>query len=276
MNFYSPRSAAPVWRAFCQVVVLGVVLAGTVACVSTTPAATPKAELVTDSDEPESRKRARVRLELASGYFEQGKHQVALDEIKQALATDPVYADAFNLRGLVYTAVNELQLAEDSFKRSLSISPRDGGTLHNLGWLYCQQRRYSESYPLFKQALAAVGYLDSAKTYMTLGICEARNGDKPLAERSLARSYELDAGNPITGYNLSSLLFERGEFEKAQFYLRRLNNGESANEETLWLGIRTEYKLNDEAAVSQLGGQLRKRFPSSRQAQLFDRRAFNE
>src|SRR5450756_919218 len=49
-------------------------------------------EMVTDSDEPEARKRARIRLELAVGYFEQGQTTIALDELKQSMAADPNYA----------------------------------------------------------------------------------------------------------------------------------------------------------------------------------------
>ena len=45
-------------------------------------ATTGKADIVTESDEPESRKRARLRLELASGYFEQGQTNVALEDRK--------------------------------------------------------------------------------------------------------------------------------------------------------------------------------------------------
>ena len=40
-------------------------------------------DIMTASDEPETRKRARIRLELALGYFEQGQTAVALDELKQ-------------------------------------------------------------------------------------------------------------------------------------------------------------------------------------------------
>ena len=56
------------------------------------------ADILTASDEPDTRRRARLRLELASGYFEQGQTNVALDELKQALVTDPSFADAYNLR----------------------------------------------------------------------------------------------------------------------------------------------------------------------------------
>ena len=60
-----------------------------------------RSEIVTDSDEPEVRRRARIRLELAVGYFEQGQTTIALDELKQSLATDPDYAEAYSLRGLI-------------------------------------------------------------------------------------------------------------------------------------------------------------------------------
>jgi hypothetical protein len=46
-------------------------------------------EPITESDEPESRKRARIRIELATGYFDQGQTSVALDQIKQAVIADP-------------------------------------------------------------------------------------------------------------------------------------------------------------------------------------------
>ena len=42
------------------------------------------------------------------------------------------------------------------------------------------------------------------------------------------------------------------------FYIRRLNNSELANAQTLWLGIKTEHKLKNQEAVVQLSSQLKK------------------
>jgi type IV pilus assembly protein PilF len=235
-----------------------------------------KADLVTESDEPESRRRARLRLELASGYFEQGQTNVALDELKQALIADPTYVDAYNLRGLVYMRLNDLPLAEDSFKRALVINPRNADVAHNYGWFLCQQARYPESFRLFGQAIANPTYPGQAKSLMTQGICQVRAGQRAEAEQSLTRSYELDAGNPLTGYNLSLLLYERSELVRSQFYIRRLNNSELANAETLWLGIKIEQKLNNQQAVQQLANQLKRRYGQSREAASYDRGAFNE
>ena len=103
-----------------------------------------------------------------------------------------------------------------------------------------------------------------------------RAGRLADAERTFTRAYELDAANPVTGYNLADLLFKRGEFERAQFYIRRLNNSELANAETLWLGIKVENRMNDALAMSQLSDILRRRFPQSPERGALDRRAFNE
>ena len=253
-----------------------VLLAGCANQQGMTDASGNRSDLITDSDETDQRRRARLRVELATGYFEQGQTKVALDEIKQALATDPGFVDAYNLRGLVYMRLNDIPLAEDSFRRALALNSRDGNVAHNYGWLLCQQTRYAESFKLFAQAAANPIYTDKAKTLMALGVCQVRAGQTSEAEQSLMHSYELDAGNPVTAYNLSQLLYTRGDLTRAQFYIRRLNNSELANAQTLWLGIKTERKLNNQEAVVQLAGQLKKRFSQSPEAAAYEKGAFNE
>ncbi|MGI9217556.1 MAG: type IV pilus biogenesis/stability protein PilW [Hydrogenophaga sp.] len=239
-------------------------------------AAAASSEPVTESDEPEARKRARIRLELASNYFENGQTTVALDEIKQSLVADPSYPSAYVLRGLVYMRMNETGLAEDSFRRALQLNPRDADALHNYGWFACQQGRHVEAIGFFQRALASPVYGGQAKTLMAKGICQTRIGQFSEAEGSFSRSYELDAANPITGYNLASLLYRRGEYTRAQFYIRRLNNSELANAETLWLGIKVERRLNNTEATEQLAQQLSRRYPKSREWTAYQRGAFDE
>lgn len=246
-------------------------------CAAGGPGATSsQAEPITEFDEPDTRKRARIRLTLASNYFEQGQTTVALDEIKQSLAADPTYAPAFVLRGLVYMRLNNSALAEDSFQRALQINPRDGDTLHNYGWFVCEAGRHASAIDLFDRALASANYGGRASTYLAKGICQVRANQLSAAEASFAKSYELDAANPITGYNLASLLFRRGDNARAQFYTRRLNNGEFANPETLWLGIQVERRLGNATVVEQLAQQLGRRYPQSTQWARYQRGAFDE
>ena len=233
-------------------------------------------EMVTESDESNIRKRARIRVELAMGYLEQGKTTIALDELKQALSADPNFADAYSLRGLIYMRLNDMGFAEESFNKALSIRPNDPNILHNLGWLKCQQALYPLSFSLFAQALANPSYGERAKTFMAQGLCQVRAGKMREAEDSLLKSYEYDAANPVTGYNLAKVLFLNEDYERARFYIRRLNNSEFANAESLWLGIKVERRLANDEALMQLATQLEKRFSQSREAAAYQRGAFNE
>lgn len=234
------------------------------------------AAIVTESDETNARKRAKLRVELAIGYFQQGQATVALDEIKQALAADPTFADAYNLRGLIYMRLDDAAGAEDSFRRAIALDPRDPNVLHNYGWLLCQQNRYADAQQQFTAALSVPTYTERPKTLMTQGLCQLRAGQKAEAEKSLSQAYELDASNPVVAYNLASLLAQRGEWSRAQFYIRRVNNSPSASAETLWLGIKIERQLNNREASTQLGGQLQRRFPDSREASAYERGNFND
>jgi type IV pilus assembly protein PilF len=241
-----------------------------------TSASESTADLVTPSDEPDARRRARIRLELASNYFEMGQTAVALDEVKQSIASDATYADAYSLRGLIYLRLNDFAQAEESFRRAQALRPGDSNLLHNFGWLLCQQKKYAEADQQFARALNNPGYVARSKTLMARGLCQVGAGHYAEAEQSLIKAYELDAANPVVGYHLSALLLRRNELSRAQFYIRRINNSEYANSESLWLGIKVERALGDIVASRQLADQLRKRFPDSREWGAFERGAFNE
>jgi type IV pilus assembly protein PilF len=235
-----------------------------------------KSDLLTDSDEPEIRKRARIRLELAVGYYNNGQTKIALDELKQSISADPSMFEAYNLRGLIYMRLDDQALAEESFRKALAINPKAATVQHNYGWMLCQQSRFAEAQQYFGNALANPAYGDRAKTWMTQGLCQLKNNQRVEAEASLLRSYELDAGNPITGYNLALMMYDRKEFVRAQFHVRRINNSELANAESLWLGIKVERQMENRDAMAQLGGQLKKRYPQSREFSAYERGAFDE
>lgn len=251
-------------------------LCGVAGCASKVPSTATNNDLVTESDEPDARTRARRYLTLAVLYFNDGKTTVALDSLKQSIAADPTWFEAFNLRGLIYMRLNDMPVAEESFRKALALNPKAATVQHNYGRMLCKQDRMSEAVSMFGAALANPAYGERAKTWMTQGECQLEAGQRDAAEVSFLRSYELDAGNPFTGYNLALLLYQRGEYLRSQFYTRRLNNSESANAESLWLGIRVERKLGHRDAVEQLSAQLKKRFPQSRETSAFERGAFDE
>jgi type IV pilus assembly protein PilF len=234
-------------------------------------------DLVTASDESDGSKRARVRMELASGYFERGQMTTALDQVKLAIVADPSFSEAFNLRGLIYANLGDERLAEESFRRALQLNPRDADTMQNFGYFLCQKKRYPEATALFDQALAKPQYRDAARTLLTKGVCLAVAGQLLEAEASLQRAYELEPTNPAVAVNLSEVLYKRGDYERARFYVRRVNAVPAvANAQTLWLAARIENGIGNRPGVQELGDQLQQRFPDSREFASFRRGNFDE
>jgi len=232
---------------------------------------------VTASDESDGAKRARVRLELAAAYFGQGQMTTALDEVKLAIAADPTMSAAFNLRGLIYASLGDEALAEESFRRALALDARDADAMQNYGWYLCQRRRFAEAETLFDRALAVPQYRDVQRTLASKGVCQARNERWDEAERTLQEAYQINPGNPVVAVNLSEVLYHAGKYERARFYMRRVNDMENvANAQTLWLALRIERRLGSADAVRDLSFKLRSRFPDSRETDALNQGRFDE
>ncbi len=252
------------------------VLAGLLSACGTPNMATSEAPR-TASDQTDADRRAAVRMELATGYYSRGQYNTALDEVKQALSMKPNMREAINLRGLIYAAMGERQLAQESFRNALQLFPNDPDTLHNFGWMLCQDRRFADADVQFEAALAQASYRAPSRTLLAKGICEARAGQMELAEKSLSRAFEFDPSSPNVAVNLAEVLYRNKQYERALFYIKRVNSQpEQINAQNLWLALRIERKLKDTVVVSDLSRQLRERFADSPETQALNAERFDE
>lgn len=229
--------------------------------------------------EAEVHRLAKTRLQLAALHLEEGRKDVALGEIAQALQAYPEYVDAFNLRGWIQLSQQDFRAAHESFAKALSLRPGDGETLYNMAWLQCQQKQFAAADDNFEASLSAPRVGASSflvRTWLAKGVCLRQAGDLGQALVALERANEMEPANPAVAYNFSELLFAKGDAERAQFYIRRVNNGQWASAESLWLGIKIERRLGDQIAMRQLSNQLNKRFPNSKEWQRFERGAFDD
>jgi len=244
---------------------------------TTRPISDSTKDRATASDETDTSRRAEVRMELASAYFSRGQMTTALDQVKLAIQADPKSVEAYNLRGLIYANLGDDALAEDSFRHALQLRPSDADTMHNLGYFLCQRKRYAESDAEFARAMAVPTYRGQSRTLLAQGVCQAVGGRLTEAEATLTRAYELDPANPSTAVNLAEVLYRRSEYDRARFYIRRVNTVPTlVSAQTLWLGARIENKLGNRRLVQDMGDQLMNRFPESREASAYQRGKFDE
>ena len=226
--------------------------------------------------ETEQRKRANIRMQLAINYYQDGKFNVALDELKQALTMDPNYADAHGVLALVYMELREMALSEQSFQRALQLEPSNSDLNNNYGWYLCQNGRERESLAYFETALKNPLYRQPAKPLQNAGVCAQRKGDMVAAENYFMRSFELDPTGTVAALNLAEIFYGRKDLTRARFYVGQINSTPAATAASLWLGIRIERRLGNRANQNGLETQLARQFPESREAQLEKRGAYGD
>lgn len=230
----------------------------------------------TSAEQTGDQKRARIRLPLAVAYYEQGQMEVALDEIRQALQADPDFADAYSMRGLIYMNMGEPRLAEDNFLQALKLAPNSPDFNNNYGWFLCQNGRERQSIAYFDAALKSRAYRSPAKALNNAGTCSLKFGDKDAAERYLSQAFQYDPGNSTINASLARIYLERGDYERARFYIGRVMKADIMTADVLWLAIKIEHKLGDQAAKASLATQLRRRHGGSAEFAAYQRGAFDE
>lgn len=235
-----------------------------------------QAELQTSSDQTDSQKRARIRLQLAIGYFEQRQMSVALDEVKQALQADPDFADAYSVRALVYMEMGETRLADENFQRAIKLAPNNPDMTNNYGWFLCQNGRERDSIAYFETTLSNKSYQTPWKALNNAGVCSLKLKDIVAAERFFAKAFQFDPSNLSTSQNLAKIYYDRGDYERARFYIGRVVKADLLNADVLWLAIKVERKLGDRAAEASLTTQLQRRHPNSPEYASYQRGAFDE
>ena len=263
------------------------VLAGTLSACVTTPAGAPNAaglkgsttELRTASDETTDEKRASIRLQLAVGYYQEGNFTVALDEVKKSLAVKSDYADAYSMRALIYTAMGELALAEENYQSALRLQPRNPDLANNYGSFLCQNGRAAQGMAYFEAALKDPMYQSPVKTMVNAGGCALKMKNYDVAERYLKSAQGFAPSNAVINAGLAQVYFVRRDMQKAGDFISRMleqAKPETLSADVLWLAIRVQRKLGEEASATSLATQLRRRHPASPEYAAFQRGAFDE
>lgn len=236
-------------------------------------------ELKTLSDQTAAQKRAQIRMQLAINYYQQGQYTVALDEIKQAIAADTEFADAYGVRGLIYMAMGETTLAEDNFLRALKLAPANPELANNYGSFLCQHGRAKQAIPFFESAMKARGYNSPHRAMINAGTCSLKLNDIAAAERYLLDALRLAPDDQTVNASLARVYLERRDLTRAGFFIDRVRAGSKTDDlaaDVLWLAIRIERKRGDRVAEATLASVLRRQFPGSPEFAAYQRGAFDE
>jgi type IV pilus assembly protein PilF len=231
-------------------------------CVAQT---TVETRIVTDSVMADARRRAELRTQLASEYYQRGNFVVALEETRQAEKNDPSYYQAYNVRALVYMELREDAQARAAFERALSLAPNDPDVLNNFGWFLCLRGEAERGMGYFRRVQADTLYTTPEKAFLNAGLCARINGHNGEAEDYLRRAVTFRPDLAGALFNLADILFEKGNIKEAEIYLNRYMRLGEPTLSGLVLGVKIARAQGDKAAEDSMLQQLRRRFPDAPQ-----------
>ena len=226
----------------------------------------PTESTTSDSDN-DARGRARIHAELAAGYLELKNYSVALEEAGIAQRSDPTYAPAYVVAGMIYAEIKSDGPAEQNFLQALRLNRLDPDANNNYGAFLCQRKRETEGIRYFLAAVNDPLYQFPDRSYVNAGMCARRRGDLAEAEGYFRAALKTQPNQIQALYQLADLSYARANYPEARIYLQRLAPVASGSPEILWLMLRTERRGGDRNVEASVAHQLRTNFPNSAEAQ---------
>jgi len=253
----------------CATPLLAVALA-LAGCASPPPAPAPPPQpppaLPVKQQEASPKERAKLHADLAAGYYERGRMDIAIEELNEAAKLDPSEARIYNLYGLVYAMLGEDAKAEQNFQRALAMAPQNPEFHHNWGWYLCSNGRPREAIPEFEIALRDPLYRTPEIAMINAGRCSLAFGDLAGADNYFHRAQAAAPNNPQAIYGVALVTFKLGRQDEARSSIRRLTQQPPVPPEALYLAMCIEKKSGDRSAEQSYISQLKNRYPDSAEA----------
>jgi len=212
------------------------------------------------------KERARIRTDLAAGYYQRGQMDVALEELGNAKKLDPGYPRIYDIYGLVYAMLGERAKAEENFRQAIALAPDNPDFRENWGAFLCGTGRASEAMPEFEQVMKDPLYKTPEIALINAGKCSVAMGDTQKGEEYLRRALTVSPGNPIAAYNLALLAYRDKRIGEARAWMRPVMLQPSPPAQALYLGACIEKKQGDRDSERAYESQLKNRWPESPEA----------
>src|SRR4051794_8507099 len=117
-----------------------------------------------------------TRVALGKAYMQQGKFELAQENLLKALERDPSSADAHTVIAVLYEHLGNPKAAETHYARAAELAPKSGDTNNNYGQFLCAMGRYDEAQKYYARAMEDPFYKTPGILYANAGMCLADRG----------------------------------------------------------------------------------------------------
>jgi len=184
-------------------------------------------------------------VQLAYGYYEAGDMAGARRHINNALELDPRSSEIHNVLALVHQREGDLDLADEPFRRAISLDRNNSRARNNYAAFLFGQERFEDAYEQLQIVANDTSYEGRAMAFENLGRSALRMGATDDAERAFQRALQLNSNLYISTLELAQIRFNNGDYLNARaLYNQYLTTKEFYNlphtSRSLWIGIQIE------------------------------------
>jgi len=212
----------------------------------------------------EGRDEARsAYVQLGLGYLQQGQTERAKVPLKKALELDSSDADAHAALALVFQIEMEPKLADEHFRKALSVRRDDARLLNNYGSFLFEQQRYAEAMERYTQASQDSLYPERSRVFENLGLTALQLKQREQAKAYFERSLRLNSRQPRALIEMAQLSYEDKHYVPARGYYESYLALAPQDARSLLLGVRLAKIFEERDNAASLGLQLKRLYPGT-------------
>jgi len=206
---------------------------------------------------------AEANTDLAIGYIEQGRPELAIPSLERALDLEPRSVAAHSTIAVAYDMTGDVELAEEHHQRATELAPSDANTLNRYAVFLCRQNRWPDAAPYFRRAVTNIGRESPVSILNNAGTCALAAGDLAAAETQFRATLDLEAANVDALRGMVDVSVRGENYLNGRAFWQRLERSTPLQAPDLLSCYVIETGLGDETAAGDCGARLQREFPGS-------------
>lgn len=214
------------------------------------------------------------RVELARKYIGDGNWDAAKRNLKVAASINDRKPEVHEAFALVYQSTGEIEMAEASYQRAISLDGRFSRARNNYAAFLFSQQRFKEAEQQLQAVVRDTLYEARPQAFINLGLSRLALADDDGAEEAFIRALSMQGNNSIPLLEMASLRLKAGDYRAAaQYYERYRSAVRRQSARGLWLGVRLAQATGDRDAEGSYALALRNLYPESPEYAAYARQA---
>ncbi len=212
------------------------------------------------------------RVALARQYIGRRNWEDAKRNLKVAAEIDNSNPEVYEAFALVYQSTGEFELAEENFRRAISLDKNFSRARNNYAAFLYSQERYREAEEQLALVVKDTLYNARPQAFLNLGLCRLKLFDSRGAEEAFLRTLSMQRDNTIALLEVAQLRFEAEDYRNAGLYYDQYRSRvRQQSARGLWFGVRLARSSGDRDAEGSYALALSNLYPESAEYEAYRR-----